>query len=103
MLTGNGGSAADALHIADELVSWFAFDRPGLSAIALTTDTSIMTAIGNDYGYEKLFASRYRLKGEGERGMYSSVTRHPENHQMCYMLLKRSDCIRLAGNRSDPM
>lgn len=56
LLAGNGGSAADAQHIAGEFVSRFAFDRPGLPAIALTTDTSIITAIGNDYGYEKLFA-----------------------------------------------
>ncbi|MDQ7075211.1 MAG: D-sedoheptulose 7-phosphate isomerase [Gammaproteobacteria bacterium] len=56
MLAGNGGSAADAQHIAGELVSRFAFDRPGLPAIALTTDSSILTAIGNDYGYEKLFS-----------------------------------------------
>src|SRR5689334_18107366 len=47
LLAGNGGSAADAQHIAGELVSRFAFDRPGLAAIALTTDTSILTAIGN--------------------------------------------------------
>ena len=56
MLAGNGGSAADAQHIAGEFVSRFAFDRPGLPSIALTTDTSILTAIGNDYGYERLFA-----------------------------------------------
>jgi D-sedoheptulose 7-phosphate isomerase len=55
LLAGNGGSAADAQHIAGEFVSRFAFDRPGLPAIALTTDTSILTAIGNDYGYEMLF------------------------------------------------
>jgi hypothetical protein len=47
LLAGNGGSAADAQHIAGELVSRFLFDRPGLSAVALTTDTSTMTAIGN--------------------------------------------------------
>ena len=56
LLAGNGGSAADAQHIAGELVSRFAFDRPGLAAVAMTTDTSILTAIGNDYGYEKLFS-----------------------------------------------
>ena len=53
LLAGNGGSAADAQHIAGEFVSRFAFDRPGLPAIALTTDTSILTAIGNDYSYKK--------------------------------------------------
>ena len=56
LLCGNGGSAADAQHIAGEFVSRFYFDRPGLASIALTTDTSILTAIGNDYGYEKLFS-----------------------------------------------
>ena len=52
---GNGGSAADAQHFAGELVSRFYFDRPALAAFALTTDTSVITAIGNDYGYEKVF------------------------------------------------
>ena len=56
LLAGNGGSAVDSQHIAGELVSRFAFDRPGLPAIALTTDTSIITAISNDYGYELLFS-----------------------------------------------
>jgi len=56
MIAGNGGSAADAQHIAAEFISRFNFDRAPLSAIALTTDTSILTAIGNDYGYEHLFA-----------------------------------------------
>ena len=66
LLAGNGGSAADAQHIAAEFVSRFAFDRPGLPAIALTTDTSILTAIGNDYGYEKLFARQ--LQSLGRKG-----------------------------------
>ena len=56
LFMGNGGSAADCQHLAAELVSRFAFDRPGLPAFALTVDTSVMTAIGNDYGYEQLFA-----------------------------------------------
>lgn len=55
LIAGNGGSAADAQHIAAEFVSRFYFDRDGLPSIALTTDTSVLTAIGNDYGYEKLF------------------------------------------------
>jgi D-sedoheptulose 7-phosphate isomerase len=63
LLAGNGGSAADAQHIAGELVSRFMFDRPGLPAIALTTDTSILTAIGNDYGYERLFARQVQAHG----------------------------------------
>jgi D-sedoheptulose 7-phosphate isomerase len=53
---GNGGSAADAQHLATELVNRFAYDRPGLPAFALTTDTSLLTAIGNDYGFDQLFS-----------------------------------------------
>ena len=60
---GNGGSAGDAQHIAGELVSKFYFDRPGLAAVSLTTDTSIITAIGNDYGYEKIFARQIQANG----------------------------------------
>ncbi|HHM06047.1 MAG TPA: SIS domain-containing protein [Gammaproteobacteria bacterium] len=60
---GNGGSAADAQHLAGELVSRFHYDRPGLPAIALTTDTSALTAIGNDYGFERLFARQIEALG----------------------------------------
>lgn len=63
LIAGNGGSAADAQHIAGELVSRFYFDRPGLAAFALTTDTSILTAIGNDYSYEKLFSRQIQANG----------------------------------------
>ena len=63
LIAGNGGSAADAQHIAGEFVSRFYFDRPGLPSIALTTDTSILTAIGNDYGYERLFARQVEANG----------------------------------------
>lgn len=63
MIAGNGGSAADAQHMAGEFVSRFNFDRPGLPSIALTTDTSIITAIGNDYGYEKVFSRQIEAQG----------------------------------------
>jgi len=53
---GNGGSAADAQHLAAELVSRYKTERQGLGAIALTTDTSILTAIGNDYGFDQIFS-----------------------------------------------
>ena len=67
LIAGNGGSAADAQHIAGEFVSRFNYDRPGLAAIALTTDTSILTAIGNDYGYERLFSRQVQALGrEGD-------------------------------------
>jgi D-sedoheptulose 7-phosphate isomerase len=63
LIAGNGGSAADAQHFAGELVSRFAFDRPPLSAISLTTDTSILTAIGNDYGYLDTFSRQVAAHG----------------------------------------
>jgi len=56
LLIGNGGSAADAQHIAAELVGRFKLERKGLPAIALTTDTSILTALANDYGYDTVFS-----------------------------------------------
>ncbi len=64
LLCGNGGSAADAQHIAAEFVSRFRRERRGLPAIALTTDTSILTAIGNDYGYERVFARQVEALGQ---------------------------------------
>src|SRR5262252_3863939 len=56
LLFGNGGSAADAQHIAAEFVGRFAFDRPALPALALSVNTSCVTAIGNDYGFEQVFS-----------------------------------------------
>lgn len=61
-LAGNGGSAADAQHLAAEFVSRLARDRAPLPAEALTTDTSVLTAIGNDYGFENVFARQIRAK-----------------------------------------
>ena len=66
ILAGNGGSAADAQHIAAELVGRYGFDRPSLPSLALTTDTSNLTAIGNDYGYDKVFSRQ--LEGMGQEG-----------------------------------
>ena len=67
LLAGNGGSAADAQHLAGEFVSRFNYDRAGLAAFALTTDTSVLTAIGNDYGYEKVFSRQIEAVGrEGD-------------------------------------
>ncbi|WP_370979189.1 SIS domain-containing protein [Agaribacterium sp. ZY112] len=67
LIAGNGGSAADAQHIAAEFVSRFYFDRPGLPSIALSTDTSMLTAIGNDYGFDKLFSRQVQAQGnEGD-------------------------------------
>jgi D-sedoheptulose 7-phosphate isomerase len=66
LLAGNGGSAADAQHIAAEFVSRFLVDRPALAAIALTTDTSALTAIGNDYGFADVF--KRQLEALARRG-----------------------------------
>ncbi len=64
LLGGNGGSAADSQHIAAEFVSRFLFDRPGLPALAMTTDSSMITAIGNDYGFEKLFSRQIQAQSK---------------------------------------
>ena len=63
LIAGNGGSAGDAQHIAAEFVSRFFYDRPGLPAIALTTDSSMLTAIGNDYGFKKIFSRQVQAQG----------------------------------------
>jgi D-sedoheptulose 7-phosphate isomerase len=60
---GNGGSAADAQHFAAELVGRFERERPGLPAISLTTDTSLLTAVANDYAFEQIFAKQVRALG----------------------------------------
>src|SRR6476659_750215 len=66
LLAGNGGSAADAQHFAGELLSRLYFDRAPLPAIALTTDSSVLTAIGNDYGFEDVFSRQ--VAGLGREG-----------------------------------
>jgi len=66
LIAGNGGSAADAQHIAGEFLSRLNFDRSPLPAIALTTDTSVLTAIGNDYGFERTFERQ--IRGLGKAG-----------------------------------
>ncbi|NIE66704.1 phosphoheptose isomerase [Burkholderia sp. Ax-1719] len=61
---GNGGSAADAQHFAAELIGRFERDRPGLPALALTTDASVLTAVSNDYAYDQVFARQVRALGQ---------------------------------------
>ncbi|EEA01517.1 phosphoheptose isomerase [Burkholderia sp. H160] len=92
LLAGNGGSAADAQHIAGEFVSRFMFDRPGLPAFALTVDTSVMTAIGNDYGYEKLFERQVQATGRAGDVFwaYSTSGRSPN-------ILRALEAARAAG------
>ncbi|MFV0423329.1 D-sedoheptulose 7-phosphate isomerase [Oleidesulfovibrio sp.] len=64
LLCGNGGSAADAQHIAAEFLNRFMMDRPPLPAIALTTDTSTITAIGNDFGFDQVFSKQVQALGQ---------------------------------------
>lgn len=80
LLAGNGGSAADAQHIAGEFVSKFYFNRPGIPSIALTTDTSILTAVGNDFGFEYLFARQIEAQGvEGDVFIAISTSGNSKN------------------------
>lgn len=106
LLAGNGGSAADAQHIAGEFVSRFAFDRPGLPAIALTTDTSVITAIGNDYGYEILFARQ--IQAHGKKGDvffgYSTSGKSPNILRALEEAKNKGlVCIGMTGNNNGPM
>jgi len=106
LLAGNGGSAADAQHIAGELVSRFAFDRPGLAAVALTTDTSILTAVGNDYGYEMLFSRQIQALGrEGDVFVAYSTSGKSPNILKALQTAKELGLITigLTGNRNGPM
>ena len=64
MVAGNGGSAADSQHLVAEFVSRLTVDRPAMRAIALTTDTSILTAIGNDYSYDNIFERQIEALGQ---------------------------------------
>lgn len=106
LLAGNGGSAADAQHIAGEFVSRFAFDRPGLPAIALTTDTSIITAIGNDYGYENLFARQVQAHGnKGDVFLGYSTSGKSPNILRAFEEARGKGlvCIGMTGSQDGPM
>lgn len=106
LLAGNGGSAADAQHIAGELVCRFAFDRSGLPAIALTTDTSVLTAIGNDYGYEYLFSRQVQAYGQKGDVLIAYSTSGKSPNILTALQEARSRgliCIGLTGNLGGPM
>jgi len=106
LLAGNGGSAADAQHIAGELVSRFMFDRPGLASMALTTDTSILTAIGNDYGYDKLFERQVQANGKaGDIFIGYSTSGKSPNILKAFEAARKAGLVTigLTGNRGGPM
>ncbi len=80
LLFGNGGSAADAQHLAAELSGRFQLERPALPAIALTTDTSVLTAVANDYGYDLVFARQVEaLGGRGDVAIGISTSGRSRN------------------------
>ncbi len=80
LLCGNGGSAADAQHLAAEFVNRFSFDRPALPAISLTTDTSVLTSICNDYDFEQIFSRQVEAHGQpGDILFAISTSGHSEN------------------------
>tara|TARA_B110000008_G_scaffold246494_1_gene257366 strand:+ start:267 stop:842 length:576 start_codon:yes stop_codon:yes gene_type:complete len=93
LICGNGGSAADAQHIAAELVSRYKTERKGLPAIALTTDSSILTAIGNDYGFNKIFSRQVEaLANPGDVVIGISTGGTSENVLKALSLSNQMDC-----------
>ena len=93
LLFGNGGSAADAQHIAAELVGRYKTERKGLAAIALTTDTSALTAIGNDYGYDRVFDRQVEaLANTGDVAIGISTGGTGANIASALKLAKDLDC-----------
>src|SRR5439155_27000289 len=87
LLFGNGGSAADGQHLAAEFVGRFVVEGPGLAAIALTTDSSILTAVANDYGFERVFARQIEaLAGQATSPSASALAATP---QTCWRQLNR--------------
>lgn len=94
---GNGGSAADAQHLAAELVGRYQLERPSMDALALTTDTSILTAIANDYGFESLFSRQ--IEGVGKAGdvlMAISTSGNSENVKRAMIQAKSQGLIVVA-------
>lgn len=106
LTAGNGGSAGDAQHIAGELVSKFFFDRPGLSAFSLATDTSILTAIGNDYGYDKSFSRQIQANAnEGDVFIAISTSGNSKNIVNAILEAKKKNVttIGLVGQKTCEM
>lgn len=94
LLCGNGGSAADAQHIAAEFTGRYKIERKGLPAIALTTDTSVLTAIGNDYGYDQVFARQVEaLANPGDLLIGISSTGNSENVLKAFAKAEELNCM----------
>ncbi|MDD2897635.1 MAG: D-sedoheptulose 7-phosphate isomerase [Desulfuromonadaceae bacterium] len=93
LVMGNGGSAADAQHFVAEIVGRFKMERRGLPAIALSTDTSILTAIGNDYGFERVFSRQVEaLAAPGDLVVGISTSGNSPNVQCALELAREMGC-----------
>ena len=102
LLCGNGGSAADAQHIAAELTGRYKTERRGLAGIALTTDTSALTAIGNDYGYDRVFDRQTEaLANEGDLLIGISTSGNSANIISALKLAKKMGCSTLGFSGRD--
>lgn len=86
LLCGNGGSAADAQHFAAEIVGRYRLNRPAMNAVALTVDTSILTAVGNDYGYDTVFERQ--VEGLGQKGDVLISFSTSGNSKNCILAMK---------------
>ncbi len=106
LFCGNGGSAADAQHLAGELVSRFNHDRPGIAGMALTVDSSVLTAIGNDYGYDYVFARQVEALGiAGDTLIGISTSGRSPNVLRALESARRRDIVTigLTGRDGGPM
>ena len=93
LIFGNGGSAADAQHMAAEFVNRFLIDRPPLAAIALTTDSSILTSIGNDFSYDDIFSKQIIALGKpGDLALGISTSGNSPNVLAAVMKARELDC-----------
>ena len=106
LVAGNGGSAADAQHIAGEIVGRFMFDRAPLPALALTVDSSILTAVANDYGIEHIFERQVRGLGQGGDVFLGLSTSGGSPNVVAALETARRlgiTTVGLTGNRKGPM
>src|ERR1022692_3839190 len=106
MFCGNGGSAADCQHLAAELVGKLVFNRPGMPGLALTVDTSALTAIGNDYGYQYVFARQIEALGRaGDVLIGISTSGRSENVVNAIEVARGRDIVTVAmtGANRGPM
>lgn len=102
LLCGNGGSAADAQHIAAELTGRYKTERRGLAGIALTTDTSALTAIGNDYGYDRVFDRQVEaLAREGDLLIGISTSGNSQNVINAFNVAKELGCLTIGLSGRD--